>query len=197
MSSGLLYHFSDRDDIEAFHPRPPLRHPDTEPLVFAIDAWHSPLYFFPRDCPRIGVWPVESTTIQDRQTFSESTNCRMLLLIDQSHESSWRGGQIVRYAFTYEGFEDCHDHGVWVSRQPRDWRSRETLLDLPAACHEAGVEVRVVPSLASSAQDFYDPALERMDTTLHVSMVRMSLLPKWTAKGGRPVAPRNAASNSA
>ena len=26
-------------------------HPDTEPFVWAIDDWHSPVYFLPRDCP--------------------------------------------------------------------------------------------------------------------------------------------------
>ncbi|MFN3963751.1 MAG: DUF6886 family protein, partial [Fimbriimonadaceae bacterium] len=52
----LRYHYSENDAIEVFHPRAPLRHPDTPPRVYSIDAAHRALYFFPRDCSRLGVW---------------------------------------------------------------------------------------------------------------------------------------------
>src|ERR1043166_4139749 len=32
----MLYHFSDRDDIKEFLPRPPTRHQESEPLVYEI-----------------------------------------------------------------------------------------------------------------------------------------------------------------
>ena len=32
------------------------------PLVWAIDKWHQPMYRFPRDCPRILLWPRVTTT---------------------------------------------------------------------------------------------------------------------------------------
>jgi hypothetical protein len=48
-----LYHFSEDPTIKVFAPRAPLAHPDYEPLVWAIDDWHQPMYWTPRDCPRI------------------------------------------------------------------------------------------------------------------------------------------------
>jgi hypothetical protein len=36
------------------------------PLVWAIDAWHQPMYLFPRDCPRILYWPLATTNAADR-----------------------------------------------------------------------------------------------------------------------------------
>lgn len=182
-----LYHFSERDDITTFVPRAPLRHPETEPLVFAIDGWHSGLYLFPRDCPRIGVWPVPATTPEHCELFIEWTSSRMLLFIDETSEDSWRTGQVVRYSFLPDGFEDCENHGCWVSRSPQEWVSRETLTDLPASCAHSDVDVRVVPSLVETAQGLFDFAAGHFTTTLHVSMVRCSLLPGWPGSGGSPV----------
>jgi hypothetical protein len=50
-----LFHFSERSDIAVFEPRPvTVPSPRTRgrewpngPLVWAIDAWHQPMYLFP------------------------------------------------------------------------------------------------------------------------------------------------------
>src|SRR5437868_4811529 len=112
----ILRHYSDRGDIEVFRPRPPSLYPDAEPLVSAIDEWHSPLYFFPRNCSRIGVWPVGETSEVDRELFPSQTNAKMRLLIDRVHEEMWRTGMVYEYEFDPAGFADWRDHGVWVSR---------------------------------------------------------------------------------
>jgi hypothetical protein len=175
-----IFHFSDRGDIESFVPRPPERRPETEALVYAIDEWHSPLYLFPRDCPRIGIWPVESTSEQDRMAFGQQTQGRMLLYVDEAFEDFWRKGRLYRYEFDLaNGFEDIHDHGVWVSRAHVKPLAVTQLEELPLLIREAGVEVRVVPSLASEGRRLYDLEGKRFRTSLHVSMVRMALLPTW------------------
>lgn len=171
-----LYHFSSRGDIEVFHPRPPERRPDTEPLVYAIDEWHSPLYGFPRDCPRIGVWPVEQTTPADCAAFEADTNQQMLLLIDARFEEMWRKGQIWRYQFESEGFEDIHDHGTHVCRCAVKPQRVELISDLPQFAKDHGAQVRIVPSLVQIARQYYDYGAQRFTTTLHVSMIRMALL---------------------
>lgn len=188
-----LFHFSSSGSIEVFEPRPPLRHPDSEPLVYGIDAWHSALYFFPRDCPRIGIWPVASTSADDRSWFEEHTFGRILLFIDERHEAQWRTEGLYRYEFSRSGFLDCHDHGVWVSRNTVFPTKCDLLKDLPAECDLAGVEVSVVPGLADKAREFFDYESRAFRTTLHVSMIRMSLLADESITPGSPTLPGGAA----
>lgn len=81
-----LFHFSEDDSIGRFVPRPvataSARPPGREwlngPLVWAIDEWHQPMYFFPRDCPRILVWPTDRTSERDRRAFRATTSHRMV-----------------------------------------------------------------------------------------------------------------------
>ncbi len=54
----MLYHFSENPGIERFVPHVPVTNPDHPPAVWAINVKHSPLYWFPRDCPRATVWNV-------------------------------------------------------------------------------------------------------------------------------------------
>lgn len=171
-----LYHFSDSGDITVFEPRAPTRRPDTAPLVYAIDEWHSPLYFFPRDCPRVGIWPVESTVDEERRDFGGP---RMRLLIDRRYEDKWRSGGIYRYTVDAAGFEDCRDHGVWVCSHTATPERVEHLPDLPRAVEDAGVAVEIVDSLVDVGLSLFDRDEGRFTTTLHVSMIRMSLLAGW------------------
>ena len=54
---ALLHHFSEDPTIRRFEPHVPATNPDHRPGVWAIDAEHAPLYWFPRDCPRVTAWP--------------------------------------------------------------------------------------------------------------------------------------------
>ena len=78
----MLYHFSEDPAIERFVPHVPPTNPTEAPAVWAIDAEHAPLYWFPRDCPRVTAWPRNDrervafrsafTTIADRVHAIES-----------------------------------------------------------------------------------------------------------------------------
>ena len=73
-----LFHFSDDPGITVFEPRPVLKpsaRPEGRdwlngPLVWAIDEPHQPMYLFPRDCPRILLWPRETSSAGDTDTRS-------------------------------------------------------------------------------------------------------------------------------
>jgi hypothetical protein len=183
-----LHHFSDREDISIFAPRAPLRHPRAEPLVYAIDGWHSPLYFFPRDCPRIGICPVESTSAEDRESYNSWTDKRMRIFVEQCDEPSWRTGELIRYDFNpLDGFIDTGDHGVWISRQNVRPLASTKIRNLPEAAIKADVEVLVTPSLLETAKQFFDFEERRFLTTLHVSMIRTSLKPDWPVPVTKPV----------
>lgn len=56
MSGAPLLHFSEDPSIERFEPHVPATNPSQAPGVWAIDAEHAPVYWFPRNCPRGSVW---------------------------------------------------------------------------------------------------------------------------------------------
>lgn len=55
-----LLHFSEDPGIEVFHPHVAATSDNPEPLVWAIDEPHAPLYWFPRQCPRVTFWRTAS-----------------------------------------------------------------------------------------------------------------------------------------
>ena len=87
MSDPHLCHFSEDSTIELFEPRPVRapseRGPGREwlngPLVWAIDAWHAPMYFFPRDCPRILLWRKPATVEVDLERWWQGERNRRML----------------------------------------------------------------------------------------------------------------------
>lgn len=167
-----LYHFSEEGDISLFVPRPPRRQPEAEPLVYAIDARHSPLYLFPRDCPRIGVW---------------SPGGEGRLYIQEDWAERWRSAALYRYHLPSETFLDCQDHGVWVSRSTVKPSSVDHLTQLDLLCPWP---VHLVPSLAELSKEFYDFSTKQFIGSDYVSMIRMSNLQDWPGSAGSPVRPK-------
>src|SRR5689334_11158066 len=105
-----LFHFSEQSDIEAFAPRPvavPARRATgmdwlNGPLVWAIDDWHQPMYLFPRDCPRILLWPTAATTPEDRRAHW-TTSCRMIAYIEWGWLARLARAVLYRYTLPSEG----------------------------------------------------------------------------------------------
>jgi uncharacterized protein DUF6886 len=161
-----LFHYSEDPTIERFVPRAPLAHPEREPLVWTIDAWHSPIYYVPRDCPRVGFWPLPTTTAEDRERWFAGVSGRMVVAIESRWMDRIRSVQLYRYVMPEEPFESLHDHGAHVSRQTVVPLRVEPVGDLLEALMAADVELRVSPSLVPIARAV-------MQTTLHWSLIRM------------------------
>ena len=166
-----LFHFSEEPAIPAFLPRP-VQVPSVRqagmdwlngPLVWAIDAPHSFLYLFPRDCPRLAAWAVEGSTPQECEHWLGGA--RAVAYVERNWESRLGTTALTRYELSPEGFEDLGDAGMWVSQVPAKIIARTVLMDLPMELGAAGVELRVVESLQA-----YMPL---RDTSLHVSAIRM------------------------
>src|SRR5579862_1459369 len=100
-----LYHYSEDPTIERFVPRSPAARPEVEPFVWAIDAEHSPLYYFPRDCPRVSYWPLPETTTADRQRFFGAVEARMVIAIEWAWFDRLRSARLARYRLPAETFE--------------------------------------------------------------------------------------------
>ncbi len=175
-----LFHFSERDDIIEFVPRAPVGFPDTPPRVWAIDDHHSPLYLFPRDCPRIAWWATSDSSDADVSRLCGGNRSRIFLALEEPWQERYEKEDLFRYSLPTESFIDCHDHGVWVSEQAVTPLSIERLTDLPKMARMSGASVEIIPSLVPVANEIWG-------CSLHVSMIRMRNAQGWQGPIGTPV----------
>lgn len=177
-----LYHFSEDGSITEFRPRAPLAHPENAPLVWAIDEHHSPLYYLPRDCPRVAFWPITSTSTSDAEQWMTDPAARMVICVEAAWLERIQTCQLWRYQFSPDGFVDCHDHGVHTSDQAVRPLGCHKVPDLLAAITTSDVELRICRSLVPVAV-----AIQR--STLHFSLIRMRNAAGWSGPTGTPVSP--------
>lgn len=160
-----LFHFSDDNTIDVFTPRlakPPAPCPPghDEPLVCAVDDWHQPLHMFPRNCPRVLVWPNEATTPEYKTAFKAMTSCRMVAHIERRWLDRLSRSPLYRYELPPDGFACIDDAGTWVSHAPCMPIDMVRIENVELALQAADVELRVLPSLTTLAPLW--------DTSLHV-----------------------------
>jgi hypothetical protein len=115
--------------------------------VWAIDAEHAPLYWFPRDCPRVTVWPLHPADLVEFQQRFATAATRVHAI-----ESTWlerlRSTQLYRYDFEPTGFVPWEEaNGQWIAEREIVPASVTPVGDLLDAHVRAGIELRIVPSL--------------------------------------------------
>lgn len=173
MTEQLLYHFSEDPEIKLFQPRPGRQiedRPDGELLVWAIDEERSPVYFFPRECPRIVLWPVEGSISEDIRLWMGG-DARMVAHIESAWIERLESCQLYRYSFETTGFENLNDHGVHVSPNSVEPVSVDPVGSLEKALQDVGVELRVMDSLQSLTDAWH--------SSLHFSGVRLRNATDW------------------
>ena len=143
----MLFHFSEDPTITRFVPHVPHTNPDHPPAVWAIDAQHAPLYWFPRDRPRVTSWPRDDVeAIAFREAFvTEASRVHAI-------ESAWldrvRTAEVHCYEFDASAFTPWSlASGQWIATCDVEPLSISPLGDLLEAHVRAGIELRVVPSL--------------------------------------------------
>jgi hypothetical protein len=142
-----LWHVSDRRDIGRFTPRRAHTSVEDEPLVWAVDTRHLPLYWFPRDCPRATFWADGGTTEDDRGRFLPGAAARVHA-IEAAWVDGFRSAELVAYRLpeaTFEAYVPAG--GYWVSRDAVEPLDVVELGDLLRRHAEARIELRVVPEL--------------------------------------------------
>ena len=141
-----LYHLSEDPGIERFVPR--VSSAEGRPLVWAVDAEHAYLYYFPRQCPRVTFQIAPSTTPDDIACFFGHTTATRVAAIEAGWLAGMRETTVYRYELPPHGFELLDAvAGYWVSSREVTPVAVEPVGDLMAALTAEGVEVRVIPSL--------------------------------------------------
>jgi hypothetical protein len=137
-----LFHFSEEPDIEVFAPRAPLAHLEHEALVWAVDEWHSPHYFTPRDCPRVCFWAGPDSPSEAILRYLGSAN--RVIAIEPEWSEALKRTTLYRYEFDPGPFEKVDDFaGYYVCREVVRPLSVEALEDLPSLITGQGVELRL------------------------------------------------------
>jgi hypothetical protein len=177
---GRLFHFSGEPSIEVFEPRPVLvpseRPPGMDwlngPLVWAVTEERQATYLFPRDCPRILLWSLPTTSEADRAEWLGDGAPSMVAYVEAVWLDRIRAGDLYRYELPPSSFEAIGgDPWMLVSRTSVRPRSVEPCGDLEAALAERRCELRVVDSLV--------PLRGVWDTTLHASGIRLRHAAGW------------------
>lgn len=162
-----LYHFSEEPNITIFKPRK-LDYRINEPAqVWAIDEVHAPHYFFPRDCPRVCIWPKEDTTELDLNRFFGHSKTNRIVAIETGWFERVRKGYIYRYVFQPDDFTLYEPNaGYYTTTRTVKPLAVERLDDLLGSLTALGIELRITPSLIPLKQSI-------LSSTINFSMIRM------------------------
>ena len=142
-----LWHFSEDPSLGRFRPQVPAGNPEVPPLVWAVDTRHAPMFWFPRDCPRGCIWPVPSTTPEDRERFfGQSAASRVHVM-----EGGWLGRmqacRLYAYRLPAGAFRPHEVGGYWVADEQVEADGQLVIDDLVGRHADAGIELRITPSI--------------------------------------------------
>lgn len=147
MDASILHHFSEDPSIVRFEPHVPKTNPTQRPAVWAIDAEHAPLYWFPRNCPRVTAWP---RNFDERSEFHRrlATKAHRLHAIETTWLDRMRATQLYRYDFDASDFARWPEaSGQWISYEVVEPVAVAAMGNLVDAHREARIELRLVPNL--------------------------------------------------
>lgn len=142
-----LWHVSEDASLERFEPHRAATALTDDPLVWAVDTRHLPLFWFPRDCPRGTFWADSETTPDDAERFLLGTSTRV-----HATEAAWleriRSVRVLAYRLPEESFAPHPEvGGYWISRAAVEPLELVELGDVLALHAGAGIELRLVPNL--------------------------------------------------
>jgi len=148
-ADGPLLHFSEDPSITRFVPHVPATNPTHEPAVWAIDAQHAPVYWFPRDCPRGAVWAngaAQHDVLSERfQTTASRVQATTLAWLGRV-----RNARLYVYELPRAGFEEWPPaEGQWIARDVVEPVAVQPVGDVLDRHVAAGIELRFVPDLSA------------------------------------------------
>jgi hypothetical protein len=135
-------------DVATIYPFAPNQLPPPaidEPLVYAIDTRHLPLYWFPRDCPRASFWAWSGTSDDDVERWLDGDRRRRVHVVEPRWLERMRTTRVVAYRLPEETFEPWDR--FWVSRATVEPLELAELGDLVERHRAAAIELRTEPRL--------------------------------------------------
>ena len=143
-----LWHVSKDPTFTRFAPHRAKTAPTDEPLVWAIDTRHLPLFWFPRDCPRCTFWAGERTTDADTARFLDGQRGRRVHVIEAAWLARVGATELQLYRLPEASFTESLDTaGYWMSRDPVEALERLTIGGLVGRHAAAGIALRAVPNV--------------------------------------------------
>ena len=142
-----LWHFSEDPSLGRFRPHTPATSTQEQPLVWAVDTRHAPMFWFPRDCPRGCIWPVPTTTAQDRERFFGQSAATRIHVMEADWLPRMQRCRLYAYRLLAEMFRPHEVGGYWVTEEPVEAVERVVIDDLVGRHAAAGIELRVTPAI--------------------------------------------------
>jgi hypothetical protein len=142
-----LWHFSEDPGLGRFRPHRPATNPGAPPLVWAVDTRHAPMFWFPRDCPRGCIWPVSTTTPQDRERFFGQSGANRVHVMEAGWLERMRTCHLYAYRLPTAAFRPHEVGGYWVADEQVEAMDRVVIDDLVGRHASAGIELRITPSI--------------------------------------------------
>jgi hypothetical protein len=163
-----LWHVSEDPTITRFAPHRARTALADEPLVWAIDTRHLPLYWFPRECPRCTYWAGPRTGDADLARFLDGQRELRVHVIEEGWRERVRNARLYLYRLPMDSFaEDREVAGYWVSRATVDPLERIAIDDLIGRHAAAGIALRAAASLWPLWDDVMASSLEFSGIRLH------------------------------
>jgi hypothetical protein len=132
-----------------------------EPLVWAVDTRHLPLFWFPRDCPRCTFWAGPRTTAADAARFLAGQMELRVHVVEEKWLERIRDTRLCLYRLPPGSFtEDAEVAGYWLSRETVEPLELVTIGDLIDRHAEAGIVLRDQPKLWPLWDDVIASTLE-------------------------------------
>jgi len=142
-----LWHFSEDAFLGRFRPHTPATNQEAPPLVWAVDTRHAPMFWFPRDCPRGCIWPVSATTPEDRERFFGQSAANRVHVMEAGWLRRMQDCRLYAYRMPAQPFRPHDVGGYWVADEPVDAIDQLTVDDLAGKHADAGIELRITPSI--------------------------------------------------
>ena len=164
-----LFHISEEENIEIFHPRIPDRNDldKTVGLVWAIDEQRLPNFLTPRDSPRVTYHIGKNTSESDKTRFFTSSTVNHVVVIEHDWFDRMRNTTLYLYEFDPSDFE-LQDEiaGYYVAKTAQKPIAKYQIDDLFAELTVRNIEIRITDNLWKIAD-------EVKTSTLNWSLCRM------------------------
>jgi hypothetical protein len=160
----------------------PDHRPDVEPFVWVVDEERAWTYYFPRECPRILLWPTTETTSTDLERWFGGNHKARIACIEHAWLERMHTTPIYRYEFDPTNFVPLEGDGWMLVSRQTEWPIQvHPMGDLVQALGRDGVEVRIMPTLA--------PLYGAWEHSFHFSGIRLRNAAGWPELA-QPPAPR-------